>query len=174
MKLKTLDPLFSRYSSFHRLCSVLGWCFRFINKARKLSSSKSLPLFLTTTELMTIKTKLLRFSQEETHLEYIDLISQGKSIPPSSSLSKLDVNIGEESLLRISGRVSSIKSIKEQLIVWCFLSLMKLLPRPGRMSRPSPEREVFTTYLPNFHACTHSRTFCSCVNPVISVTRPLL
>ncbi len=101
----TLDPLFSRYSSFHRLCRVLGWCFRFINKARKLSSSKSLPLFLTTTELMTIKTKLLRLSQEETHLEYIDLISQGKSIPPSSSLSKLDVNIGEESLLRVSGRV---------------------------------------------------------------------
>ena len=103
IKLGTDFSLWTRYSSFHKLTCVVSWIRRFFNNSQTKSRNSSSTL--TSDEVQDAKTCLLRAAQRMTYAEVFESIRSGRNLPPHHSLSKFDLSLGADQLIRISGRV---------------------------------------------------------------------
>ncbi len=92
-----------RWGSFLKAMRVVGWLLRFIHNVRIPSHSGGAEL--TFAELCRAKVVLLHSVQVQHYLQELEALTNGRSVPKSSSIFRLNPFIGEDGLLRVQGRL---------------------------------------------------------------------
>lgn len=95
---------FSRFSQFERMRRSFAYVLRFIHNARNKTNRKS--GVLTLGELRESELGLVRLSQTESFIEVYDLISKNQSLKKTPCLSKLNLFIDANKIMRVGGRIN--------------------------------------------------------------------
>ena len=96
------DSLWRRYPSFDRLLRTVAWCRRFYSNCHHQDKEKSCRL--TAEELDGARTRLLHLSQLQ---ETLDCLQKRRELPAKCFLLSLRPLLGEDSLLRVGGRLQN-------------------------------------------------------------------
>ena len=115
----TCNTWFNRYSSFGHLNRIIAWMRRFVHNAKRPPRNRIKTDVLTSDELHSSKHLLLRLSQQATYSDIFEVLHEGRNLPKTHSLSRFDVSLDSDRLLRVSGRVrqSETSSIPKSLIM---------------------------------------------------------
>ena len=112
------------------LC-VFSWCGRFINRCRqKKETQEPAKLHLTSKEVAQTRLLLLRLSQQQSFHATHQLLSSGKTLPKSDSLSRFCPYLDEDQLMRVGGRLEKTDlphSTKHPVILHHSSHIVKLL-----------------------------------------------
>lgn len=100
-----LSPLFDLYSNYWRLQRIVALIFRFVNRCRKVNTSKH--TFLTTSELAHATNFLLHAAQQQSFSSEYELLSTGKPLPSKNRLLSLSPFIDSNNLIRVGGRLGN-------------------------------------------------------------------
>ena len=114
--------LFNRFSTFTRLIRVIGYCLRFVHRARKDRSAEHAHEnnSLTANELRASEKRIIRLVQETHFAEELRALKSRKAISTSSSLLSLNPFLDNRGLLRVGGRLENSAlshDAKHQLIM---------------------------------------------------------
>ena len=99
----------SRFSDWLRLRRVIAWDLRFAANFQVTASERNLEAFLDAQEIGKAELFLIRDVQQSAFDKEIRLIRAQKPLPASSRLSPLSPMIGENSLLRVGGRLKMLE-----------------------------------------------------------------
>ena len=123
-------PLFDvdRWGSLCKAIRVVAWVMRFVQKLRHSCESNN---DLTVDEMQSAKLKLIGCVQRSFFLMEFEALRQGRYVPKTSSLYKLNPFIGEDQLLRVKGRLqfSDLKFDEKHPIILPKCHLAVLLVR---------------------------------------------
>ncbi|XP_015121728.1 uncharacterized protein LOC107044383 [Diachasma alloeum] len=97
------NPLLQRYSSFERLKRILALCLRWRTKVKSAH--------LTLEELKKAETQIIQLVQQETFKSELSLLEQGKSLPPKSRLINLSLQLDDDHLIHVGGRLKKHKTL---------------------------------------------------------------
>ncbi|XP_063994615.1 uncharacterized protein LOC135172511 [Diachasmimorpha longicaudata] len=97
------NPLLQRYSSFQRLKRIMALCLRWKTKVKSSH--------LTLQELKRSEILILQLLQQETFKSELRLLQEGKSLHPKSRLINLSVQLDENHLIRVGGRLKKHKTL---------------------------------------------------------------
>ncbi|XP_064645117.1 uncharacterized protein LOC135498663 [Lineus longissimus] len=97
-----LDPL--RYSSWHRLCRVQAWVYRFLENSRRKREERQTGE-LTPDELQQVQNIIISESQKKAFPEEYRAMTKGKPIGKSSKILGLFPRIDDEGVIRCNGRL---------------------------------------------------------------------
>ena len=88
----SLEPeLLTKYSSLDRLVRVVAFCLRPLNKLRRRQAGlEPLPEFLTTLELHTAQTVIIKLAQASAFACELDLLQKGRPLPKRNPLNKVN------------------------------------------------------------------------------------
>ena len=114
----TCNTWFNRYSSFEHLNRIVAWMRRFVHNAKRPPRNRIKTDILMSDELHSSK-HLLRLSQQETYSDIFEVLHEGgRHLPKTHSLSRFEVSLDSDRLLRVSGRVRQLEtsSIPKSLI----------------------------------------------------------
>ncbi|XP_046145664.1 uncharacterized protein LOC123988949 [Osmia bicornis bicornis] len=98
------DELLTRYSSLSRLLTVLAYCFRFSNLARKRPCESG---FIKAEERASALRAALRVSQQAYFGEELSHLQGHRELKRSSPLASLRPFLDEQGLLRVGGRLAN-------------------------------------------------------------------
>ncbi len=99
------NDLWTHYSSFDHLIRILAWAQRFITNSHKSREHRNLSAILTPSECLQTKNYLLRQAQMDVYSDVFEHLQSGKPLPINHPLSKYDVHLSQDQLLRVGGRV---------------------------------------------------------------------
>ncbi len=99
------NDLWTHYSSFDHLIRILAWAQRFITNSHKSRDHRNLSAILTPSECLQTKNYLLRQAQMDVYSDVFEHLQSGKPLPINHPLSKYDVHLSQDQLLRVGGRV---------------------------------------------------------------------
>ncbi|KAL0881929.1 hypothetical protein ABMA27_001688 [Loxostege sticticalis] len=94
---------FHRFSQFNRMSRAAAYALRFIHNLRNKNDRRTGPLGVD--ELRDSVNMLARLSQLESYPSEFKLLSQTGSLKTKHNLSKLNLFIGEDKLIRVGGRI---------------------------------------------------------------------
>ncbi|XP_055622079.1 uncharacterized protein LOC129765691 [Toxorhynchites rutilus septentrionalis] len=107
----TINPWFSRWSSYSRLLHIVGYCMRFVrntrSKVRTQPSHSAVPTshLLTVEEINKAKAYLTRLAQEDGYSAEIKQLKEGKPVSKQSHIRKMTPFFDPEGVLRVGGRL---------------------------------------------------------------------
>ncbi|GFR32158.1 integrase catalytic domain-containing protein [Trichonephila clavata] len=93
----------NRFSSLKKLLKVTAWVFRFVNNARIVN--KSMNFYITADEIQNAEYFWLKYVQYEFYSAEILTLKRNEQLRCSSEIKSLVPYLGEDNLLRITGRL---------------------------------------------------------------------
>ncbi|GFR12543.1 integrase catalytic domain-containing protein [Trichonephila clavata] len=93
----------NRFSSLKKLLKVTAWVFRFVNNARIVN--KSMNFYITADEIQNAEYFWLKYVQYEFYSAKILTLKRNEQLRCSSEIKSLVPYLGEDNLLRITGRL---------------------------------------------------------------------
>ena len=126
----TCNTWFNPYSSFEHLSRIVAWMRRFVHNAKRPPRNCIKTDVLTSDELHSSKHLLLRLSQQEMYSDIFEVLHEGgRNLPKTHSLSRFDVSLDSDRLLRVSCRVRQLETsfISQSLIPLCLSSTLTQL-----------------------------------------------
>lgn len=94
---------FSQWSEFCKTVNIVAWVMRFINNGKRGDNKSKGPLSYD--ELSKAKIRVFIGVQRDHYFKEYEALRQGKSLPLSSTLRKLDPLLDEDGLMRVKGRL---------------------------------------------------------------------
>ncbi|XP_055623247.1 uncharacterized protein LOC129766684 [Toxorhynchites rutilus septentrionalis] len=107
----TINPWFSRWSSYSRLLHIVGYCMRFVSntrsKVRTQPSYSAAPTshLLTVEEINKAKAYPTRLAQEDGYSAEIKQLKEGKPVAKQSHIRKMTPFFDPKGVLRVGGRL---------------------------------------------------------------------
>lgn len=132
---KEPSALFGRFSTLSRLVSVVAWCLRFTNAARKRLSISEMDAALTC---------MLKLSQTEVFEKELRLLRSGKSVPAGSRLSSLNPTL-RGGLMVVGGRLNNAaldQYQKHQIVLPQHHPLTRMIVMKEHMKGHLPEKAL--------------------------------
>ncbi len=123
---------FGRWGEFCKAVRVVAWVLRFIRNCKLRGERCTGPLMYE--ELSKAKMNLFQCVQREAYDKEFEFLSQGKAIPQSSSLGKLDPFIDVDGLLRVKGRLDQADVIPSGHVAQLLIRFQHLMLKHAGVS----------------------------------------
>ncbi|XP_045541516.1 uncharacterized protein LOC123723018 [Papilio machaon] len=127
---KSIELIWSRFSSFRKLTRTLAYCRRFLNLKVAKALRTQLPPYLTASEISDTIHRCLMLCQIVWFETEIEAIRAGKNVSKNSGLISLNPYLDDRGLMRVGGRIQNSQlddNMKHPIIVPYQSHLTKLL-----------------------------------------------
>ncbi|XP_058816959.1 uncharacterized protein LOC131680258 [Topomyia yanbarensis] len=124
-----INPLFTRFSSYNKLVSVVAYCLRFIYNAQR-KNGRIYDSVLSVNELNAARKALVKMVQANMFAYDLQLLKNGVSVSKQSSLKLLNPFLDADGVIRVGGRLRLSKerySVKHPMVLPGFHPFTKCL-----------------------------------------------